>query len=786
MQTGAIEYLPKQERLNQLNYYVSSIRYMVNINLKIKDIKDWLAQKGVKVSKKDLEQFIDGLNLPINDAARSQQMAMNEAEEKDKIKEEIIEKKETKIETCPKCSSEDIVKNGKLRGEQRYLCKKCGKQFTGPLLDEPTETPQNTDINKERTEKLHPEIRKILTERNNKPITIEEVENIHKEHPSVLYNVLLNNLTDEGHLIKGKKGTKNIYWLPDMELPKEELEKPKENITHEINKDRVYSRLKNIILKYNNKPISIVELRVRDKTFNNDSSYRDILNELIEENKVKRGKIKTTYYYWPIEIENQIKIKLNGNTSESIKKSKKSSKTKIALEILPKLKNAFRTHNYGMDIDQIDAVIKDKKKSYLRILCGELIKLGHLCKTRNNGIIIYYLPEKEPALKTRDELIEDKDIVDTTKIANEQLKEAKQNIKERKESFIPEACKNKCVWKDKEGFVHSKCIHIQKLNGLVDDLDKRHTEKRVLSEKLTKENEELLGIKEHYKTLQANNSVFIRRNNNLIAENKQLKQELDQLKFEVTEKVTEVPNLALRSDNETTFKEQLESKKLDLLKMFAAEEPLPAIIEWLNTWKISVTYDALIEFKKEHESEIKALEKIYKTGIAGLKNKIFNSSKDQFNKTDIYGILGIKEALWENRKTYDELAAENKQLLESTLTIDKPTNNPIKIQLKNGKLEYDFVKIDSRLYNRLLADREYLENKIKAIKHKEPLVEYLQQENELSEIFDIPDVDIIFNARNQESFLWISKTLNDYAIDFEIFANSKEGKHAIIINSKED
>lgn len=35
-----------------------------------------------------------------------------------------------KIKCCPKCSSTKYVKNGKLKNIQRYLCKKCGYNFT--------------------------------------------------------------------------------------------------------------------------------------------------------------------------------------------------------------------------------------------------------------------------------------------------------------------------------------------------------------------------------------------------------------------------------------------------------------------------------------------------------------------------------------------------------------------------------------------------------------------------------------------------------------------------------
>lgn len=31
---------------------------------------------------------------------------------------------------CTYCKSQNVVKNGKYRGKQRYLCKVCGAQFT--------------------------------------------------------------------------------------------------------------------------------------------------------------------------------------------------------------------------------------------------------------------------------------------------------------------------------------------------------------------------------------------------------------------------------------------------------------------------------------------------------------------------------------------------------------------------------------------------------------------------------------------------------------------------------
>ncbi len=38
------------------------------------------------------------------------------------------------ISACPKCGSQEYRKNGKVRGRQRYLCQKCGYNFSVPKL----------------------------------------------------------------------------------------------------------------------------------------------------------------------------------------------------------------------------------------------------------------------------------------------------------------------------------------------------------------------------------------------------------------------------------------------------------------------------------------------------------------------------------------------------------------------------------------------------------------------------------------------------------------------------
>ena len=38
---------------------------------------------------------------------------------------------------CPKCRSEKIVKDGKIKGKQRYLCKECGYRHTVEYVGKP-------------------------------------------------------------------------------------------------------------------------------------------------------------------------------------------------------------------------------------------------------------------------------------------------------------------------------------------------------------------------------------------------------------------------------------------------------------------------------------------------------------------------------------------------------------------------------------------------------------------------------------------------------------------------
>lgn len=45
------------------------------------------------------------------------------------VSDEIKEKRFTKGVICPHCSANDTVRNGKVDGKQRYLCRGCGKSF---------------------------------------------------------------------------------------------------------------------------------------------------------------------------------------------------------------------------------------------------------------------------------------------------------------------------------------------------------------------------------------------------------------------------------------------------------------------------------------------------------------------------------------------------------------------------------------------------------------------------------------------------------------------------------
>lgn len=56
---------------------------------------------------------------------------------------------------CPSCNSEQIVKNGSIHtGKQKYLCKRCGRQFVENRQQQPISAETKALINKLLLEKL--------------------------------------------------------------------------------------------------------------------------------------------------------------------------------------------------------------------------------------------------------------------------------------------------------------------------------------------------------------------------------------------------------------------------------------------------------------------------------------------------------------------------------------------------------------------------------------------------------------------------------------------------------
>lgn len=239
---------------NALNYYNNNLKQMIEAELKLEEIQAWLKKRNVDVPDYFLKRFLKQLKeletekviiSPQGDAARIQEMEIKQIEEKDRLKDL----------KCPVCNSTELVKNGVLKNKQRYRCKKCKKQFTPgqplkqiikstkhcpkcektKLISEFNKNYKENDglqkvckdcqksynVNIEDAEELYVYLEQLQAKRDNEPITIKEVKAKHKQHSEVKYNVLLNYLTDEGYLCKGKNGNKNIYWLADFEETEE-------------------------------------------------------------------------------------------------------------------------------------------------------------------------------------------------------------------------------------------------------------------------------------------------------------------------------------------------------------------------------------------------------------------------------------------------------------------------------------------------------------------------------------------------------------------------------------
>ena len=533
--------------------YINDILYMFSVEMSIESIQKWLKERNITATYDEVVKIINENKTKVTELGANPNIS---TKKENPVIHKIVE---------------DIKEEQEIEKES--------------IISEKSQKDKNT----EKALKLYPDLKKIFIKRNNCPLTIKGIRNTLKRHSVTLYNILLNSLVEEGLLSKGKNGNRNIYWLSDMPVPEEKSEK-KVNLTYEMKKDRVYSRLIQVILKYHGRPISIAEFMLRDKTFNNDASYRNILKELINENKVKRDKIRREYYYWPIELEGKIKIEDNEKINEKTKESKQNSKTKKALELFPKLENLIKYNKYGMDIDQISNAIKGKKKSYLRILCSELVRSGHMCKHVENRKVTYYLPgqkfesnfKENEVLKTVPVKTEE-DLVNPTEIAQE-------------------------IYNDHE------------------------------------------WIK--YKEIPPKS----------------------------------IPIAKVKEEN-INFKELLEPVKMDLIKLFAAGNS-DDILRFLMEWEIYVPGDTLQEFRDEHESEINALEEMYKTGITGPEkniNQIFNElmehhkEKKQLHENIILKENRIKDYILNN--IFDALTEKEKQFIGFDFKTDGLTIILYKIEI---------------------------------------------------------------------------------------------------------
>ena len=48
----------------------------------------------------------------------------------DEITDNVKENRFSKGKVCPRCEHDQVSRNGKYNGTQRYICKSCGKTFT--------------------------------------------------------------------------------------------------------------------------------------------------------------------------------------------------------------------------------------------------------------------------------------------------------------------------------------------------------------------------------------------------------------------------------------------------------------------------------------------------------------------------------------------------------------------------------------------------------------------------------------------------------------------------------
>ena len=80
--------------------------------------------------KVDIKAIVKGLNKEeLRDLISVAQGVLSALFSSDEIKDNIKESRFSKGYECPKCQCKDVNKNGKTRGRQRYICKRCRCTF---------------------------------------------------------------------------------------------------------------------------------------------------------------------------------------------------------------------------------------------------------------------------------------------------------------------------------------------------------------------------------------------------------------------------------------------------------------------------------------------------------------------------------------------------------------------------------------------------------------------------------------------------------------------------------
>ena len=82
------------------------------------------------MQKVDIKAIVKNLNKEeLRDLVSIAQGVLSALFSSDEIKDNIKESRFSKGYECPKCQCKDVNKNGKTRGRQRYICKRCRCTF---------------------------------------------------------------------------------------------------------------------------------------------------------------------------------------------------------------------------------------------------------------------------------------------------------------------------------------------------------------------------------------------------------------------------------------------------------------------------------------------------------------------------------------------------------------------------------------------------------------------------------------------------------------------------------